>query len=303
LIVGFIAAYIISLVRDRSNLLAREGTVLAINKQKSDQFAEGIKIHEREMSAKELELSLAYNRLQKLDEAPSKFVSVTTHQMRTPLAGIKWTLDMLLTGQLGPVTDEQKEFIKRGFDSTEKLVHIVNDLLSVDAIDADKSDYTFAEADLVELVACVTGEFVNQAKSKQIKVEFVHPPSNKLAVEIDKDKVAMILENLIDNAIKYTKAGQVWVGINDSQVKAVDAKVEVVIADQGMGIAPEDKDKVFHKFFRASNAVQTEPDGSGLGLFIAKDVVGKHGGSIWFTDRDGGGTEFHFTLPLHQKKV
>lgn len=303
LIVGFFAAYLVGLVRERSNLLAREGTVLALNKQRSDKFAKDIKAHERQMSTKELELAMAYNRLQRLDEARSKFVSVTTHQMRTPLAGIKWTFDMMLSGQLGPVTNDQKEFLKRGFDSTEKLVQIVNELLSVDKIETDNCDFNFSPIDIVGLITRVTERFVNQEKRKNVRVEFVRPPSKDLEVEIDEEKIAMVLENLIDNAIKYTKDGQVWVGINDNEVNSANAKVEIVVADQGMGIAPEDKNKIFHKFFRASGAVQVEPDGSGLGLFISKDVIEKHGGSIWFTDRVGGGTEFHFTLPLHQKKV
>lgn len=304
LISGFFAAYIVTLVRERSDLLAREGTIIALSKMKADQFAQDIKHHERQMSAKELELAIAYNRLKKLDEARSKFVSVTTHQMRTPLAGIKWALSMILSGQLGPITNDQKEFLKRGFDSTEKLVQIVNELLSIDKIESGKFDYTFTTFDIIELIANITNEFVNQAKSKNIEIEFVRPPSKKLELEADYDKIKIVLENLIDNAIKYnTKGGHVWIGINDNLVNTADPKVEIVVADQGIGIAPEDKDKVFHKFFRAGNAVQTEPDGTGLGLFIARDVVEKHGGSIWCIDRSGGGTEFHITLPIHQKKV
>lgn len=274
--------------------LARQ---VALLKQANQQ----LEIKERAIQAKDLELTLANRRLEKLDQAKSEFVSVTTHQLRTPLSAIKWTFHMIKNGEFGPVTPDQKTFLDKGFESAEHVIAIVNDLLNVDYIEANKDEYKFLPTDLTDLIGKIATEFQTRAKDKGLELKIIKPSSTLPAIQLDPIKVSVVVENLIDNALKYTKqGGQVTVQINDDKVNSARPSVEVVIADSGIGIPVADHSKIFQRFFRSPSAVKVVTDGSGLGLFIAKDIVENHGGEIWFTSKENEGTQFHFTLPLQQ---
>lgn len=282
---------------EQANLKTRQILELEkVNKEMSDK--------NRELYAKELELTMANKRLLSLEDAKSKFVSVTTHQLRTPLAAIKWTLDMAAKGDLGAVTEEQKNFLKKGLESTDRVISIVNDLLKVDSIDEERTEYDFHPTDLLKLIDDVAFEFGNQLVVKNIKLNLKRPEADVPYIDMDANKIRMVLENLVDNAIKYTPSGgDLSIKISDSRLNSAEGSIEVSVTDSGIGIPTNDTDKVFQKFFRAGNAIQKEPNGSGLGLFIARDIIEKHNGAIWFENRPGNGTTFTFTLPLHQKKV
>lgn len=259
---------------------------------------------ERELSTRELEAKFATNRLAGFEEAKSKFVSVTAHQMRTPLAAIKWTFHMLSRGELGPVTDDQKTFIDKGLVSTERMIRIVNDLLLVDAPTPTPETLALGPVDLKSLVDNLITEFAPQALSKKIKVNFDFPNKTLPMVKGDVGKLRMVIENLLDNAIKYTPvSGEVKIYLIDTALNSPKPSLELVVADNGIGINQTDQPKIFSKFFRASNAVATEPDGSGLGLYICKDIIESHGGTMWFESPasggvNPGGTAFHLSLPL-----
>ena len=258
----------------------------------------------RELYAKELELVMANKRLQSLEAAKSKFISVTTHQLRTPLAAIKWTFDMAVKGQLGGVNEEFKKFMEKGFQSTERVISIVNDLLKIDTIETGKLDFVFKPTNIVDLINNVIGEFCNQVKTRQLEIIFEKPANRVPFVEIDENKIRMVLENLIDNAIKYNLPnGKIFIKISDARLNSAESSLQISITDSGIGIPDGEEDKMFQKFFRASNAIKQEPDGSGLGLYITREIIEKHHGAIWFERGKDGGTSFTFTLPLHQKKV
>jgi len=258
----------------------------------------------RQLHSKELELKLAKQQLEKLEQAKSKFISVTTHQLRTPLSAIKWTFNMMLSGQLGQVTDDQQTFLSKGYESTQRMISIVNNLLNLDHIGTDQSELSTAMVKLPELIEKVAFEFENQLESKQISLIIKKPDREMPEVEIDPSQIRMVLENLIDNAIKYTKKeGQVTIKIKDDRINSVNPSMEIVVEDSGIGIPEEEQKKIFHKFFRASNAVSVEPDGTGIGLFIAKDIIERHGGTMWFESVAQKGTSFHLTLPLRQEKL
>ncbi len=258
----------------------------------------------RELYAKELELTLANTHLQSLEQAKSKFITVTTHQLRTPLSAIKWTLDMATKGELGVVDEEQKKFLGKGLESANRVISIVNDLLRADSIDMVREEYNFKPADVVKLLDDVFFEFANQASVKKISLNIEKPEGIVPYADIDVDKIRMVLENFIDNAIKYTPpGGNVTVRLSNARVNNVEGALEISVTDSGIGIPPDEINKVFQKFFRAANAIKNEPDGSGLGLFIAHDIIDKHKGTIWFSTEPNKGTTFSFTLPLHQKKV
>ncbi len=257
---------------------------------------------ERELSSRELEAKFATNRLEGFEEAKSKFVSVTAHQMRTPLAAIKWTLHMLSKGDLGPITQDQKSFIDKGLSSTERMIRIVNDLLLVDAPSSTPEALALSPVDLKLLVQNIVKEFEPQALSKKIAVKFESPDKALPMLKADAGKLRMVVENLLDNAIKYTPAaGEVKVSLIDTALNSPTPSLELVVADSGIGIPPADQSKIFSKFFRAGNAVALEPNGSGLGLYICKDIIESHGGAMWFespVNSAGGGAAFHLSLPL-----
>lgn len=258
----------------------------------------------RKLQAKDVELSLANKQLADLEKAKSKFVTVTTHQMRTPLSAIKWTFDMFIKGDLGELNDEQKDFMNKGFQSTERVIKIVNDLLNVDMIETEKDDYNFQACQLPELVDNVAYEFSSQAAGRKTKIIVAKPNREVPPVELDPSKVRMALENMIDNAIKYSPPGApIVVTIDDGRLNSVTPSVEIMVKDEGVGIPKDQYGKVFGKFFRGSNAAVLEPDGTGIGLYIAKDIVEKHGGAVWFESEEGKGTTFHLTLPLRHKKL
>ncbi len=300
-IMGFFIAYVSKLNRERNRLLADQIREESSKAGEFKKLSQELETYAKQLFDKDFELTLANKRLQNLEQAKSKFVSVTTHQLRTPLSAIKWTFHMLLQGSLGPTTSDQHNFIEKGYESTQRMIAIINDLLNVDYMEVDRSDYNFLPVDLPPLIESVLFEFTNQAESKAITLKFNKPPSASPPVSADPIKLSMVLENLIDNAVKYTpQGGQVTVSMSDARINSARSDLEVVVSDSGIGIPLVERDKIFHRFFRGSNATKVQTDGTGLGLFISRDIVEKHGGAIWFESVAGQGTQFHFTLPLHR---
>lgn len=304
LVVGVVSAYIARQIAKREKRLEEEMVNKEIQMNALRNFNHELANDTRELRSKDFELEMANEKLEALEEAKSKFVSVTAHQLRTPLSAIKWTFDMILTGRLGVVNDEQKEFLSKGFESTERMIHIVNDLLHVDQMDTNNTELNLERVNLNSLIESVVFEFTNQAVSKEIKFEIKTPSKVLPEIEGDRVKLRIVLENLLDNAIKYTlRGGQVSLLVSDAKLNSVEAVIEIIIKDSGIGIPESEKSKIFSKFFRATNAIRTEPDGSGIGLFISKDIIEKHGGSLWYESSPNEGSAFHLTLPLRQKKL
>lgn len=300
-IMGLFISYLSKLQADRNRLMVERIREEEVRVGESKKLNQELEVYAKQLFDKDFELTLANKRLQNLEQAKSKFVSVTTHQLRTPLSAIKWTFHMLLGGSLGSVTVDQRNFLQKGYDSTQRIITIINDLLNVDYIEADKSDYNFLAVNPVELIEGIMFEFINVAASKKIKLSFIKPSNRLPSVAADPVKISMALENLIDNALKYTPAaGRVTISLSDARINSVRPSLEVVVADTGIGVPAAEKDKLFHRFFRGSNAIRLEPDGSGLGLFITRDIIEKHGGEIWFESKVGEGTNVHFTLPVFQ---
>ena len=301
MIMGAFIAYIHQLSQERRRLLAEQ---LVDETTKSDEFRRlnaELQTYAKQLYDKDLELTLANKRLQSLEAAKSKFVAVTTHQLRTPLSAIKWTFHMFLSNHIGDIADDQRNFLQKGFESTERMIAIVNDLLNVDYMEADKVEYNFIKINLGDLIASVLFEFNNQCESKQIKMEYLKPDGTLPNISADPIKISMVLENLIDNAIKYTpQGGHVTIALKNDRLNSARSVLEVMVADTGIGIPQAERDRLFHRFFRASNAINVHTDGTGLGLFISRDIIEKHGGEIWFETKEGEGTSFHFTLPITQ---
>ncbi len=259
---------------------------------------------EREVKAQELALGMANKNLDKLDKAKFEFVSVTTHQLRTPLSAIKWTFDMLAKGQLGPITADQKVFVQKGYESTDRAIAIVNELLRIDSIQEGKetrANYQFSNVDIGDWVHNVSFPFANQLKEKQVNFT-LNKPENPVVVAIDAKRLSVALENLLDNAVKYSKSGgAVTITVSDAKLNSARSAVEIVISDTGIGIPEAEQQKIFQRFFRSSNAIKLVTDGNGLGLSIVKDIIDNHAGEIWFESKENGGTTFHIVLPVQQE--
>jgi len=228
-----------------------------------------------------------------LSDMKSEFISLAAHQLRTPLSAIKWLLRMLLTGDLGQLSDEQKEYIKKGYDTNERLIELVRDLLNVSRIEEGKFGFNFKKGSIKEVLEKIAPMYVFKAQEKDIHFVFNEATEPIPEVMLDEERISIVLQNLLDNAFKYTpKSGNVTLSLIPKE-----NEVEIVVADDGIGIPEEDKKKIFSKFFRGYNVLKSGIEGTGLGLFIVKNIVEKHGGKIWFESEVNKGTTFHFTIP------
>lgn len=237
--------------------------------------------------------NLMVSNLRELDRLKSEFISVAAHQLRTPLSAVKWAVKMVMDGDAGPITEEQRNMLDQGYKSNERMIALINDLLDVSRIEAGKFEYEFIEGSVEELVDTTIQEFQQIIKHKSVNLKYHRPERPLPKVKIDSIKLKMVIENLIDNAVKYTAPG----GSVEVLFKYYRNIIEVVVSDSGVGIPKDQLPQLFSKFFRAKNVVKMQTDGTGLGLFIAKKIVEKHGGIIWAESEEGRGTGMHFTLP------
>jgi PAS domain S-box-containing protein len=234
-----------------------------------------------------------------ISQMKSEFISVAAHQLRTPLSAVKWTLKMLLEGDLGSITAEQKDFITKGYDTNEHMIRLVSDLLDVSRIEEGKFGYTFVMTSLDKLVSDLVNQSQLKAQEKQIILKYVPPPAPVPDIKIDPEKLVMAIQNLIENAIRYTlKGGSVTVSLSTNATNEI-----IAVQDTGVGIPQEQINRLFTKFFRADNVIRMQTEGSGLGLYITRNIVRRHGGDITVTSREGQGSTFAIALPLDVSRV
>jgi len=232
-----------------------------------------------------------------IERIKTEFVSLSAHQLRTPLSAIKWTLRMLLDGDLGKITEEQKDFIEKTYKSNERMITLINDLLDVTRIEEGKYLYKPTPADLEAVCQFAINSFQEEIKRKKIRFEFKKPKKKLPQVVLDVEKMRLVVQNILDNAIRYTQAG----GRVTISLKAVKKEIELSVKDTGVGIPEDQQERVFTKFFRGANVMRMETEGTGLGLFITKNIIEAHGGKIWFESEENKGTTFHITLPAKEE--
>lgn len=238
------------------------------------------------------DLRIANKKLTKLDQAKSEFMSIASHQLRTPLAGISGYLSMMMDGDYGNLDPEQKPILADILRASQRLARIVNVFLNVTRIEAGRFVMNFGKAPFYPVIKDICKELKPTADKRGVKL--ILKKAILPEVEADIDKMKDVVLNLIDNAIKYTPKGTVTVS-----AKADDRKVHVQVQDTGVGIAREEVENLFSKFVRGSGIAQVQPDGSGLGLYIAKRVVEGHSGKIWVeSEGEGKGSTFHFEIPI-----
>jgi len=231
-----------------------------------------------------------------IERMKSEFVSIAAHQLRTPLSAIKWTLKMILDGDLGEVPKEQREFLEKTYQSNERIINLINDLLNVSRIEEGRYLYKPILTDFIPILDSLIDSYKEEIKKKNLKLK-LKKPQKLPKVKVDVEKISLAIQNLLENAIRYNKeSGEIEINLKEK-----GKEIEFSIRDTGIGIPKDQQNRVFTKFFRGYNAIKMETEGSGLGLFITKNIIEAHGGKIWFESEEGKGTTFYFTLPIVQK--
>lgn len=231
--------------------------------------------------------------LKNINLVKSDLISISAHQLRTSLSASKWILQMFLDKDLGPLSNEQENFIRKAYESTERMITLTNDMLTLNHTEDAIFSFNFQSVDLTDLLEQTIFEFYGESHKKEIELIFLKPSTAIPVISIDKEMIRVVLQNLIENSIKYSKEhGKVVISLSNTP-----EGVEISVRDAGIGIAPADQIHIFEKFYRTENAKQKDAIGSGLGLYTTKKIVEHHKGKIWFESTDKG-TTFFVVLPL-----
>jgi len=243
----------------------------------------------------------SFTRVAEANRMKSEFVSIVSHQLRTPLSALKWSLDLLRSKRLGEINEKQKEYLDIVNDSGDKMIRLVNDLLNVSRIEQGRFTIQPKSFAIDEMVSEIIREFEAIASANNVRLSLVKD-RDLPSVFADPDKIRMVVQNLIDNAIKYSKKGGGLVIITAEGDKEKDKKIKLSVKDDGTGIPLFMQKHVFGKFFRGENLIKQKVEGTGLGLFIAKGIVKISNGEIGFKSEEGKGSIFWFTLPIAKKQ-
>lgn len=236
-------------------------------------------------------------REKEVDVMKSQFVSIAAHQLRTPLTGIKWSFLALLEKETGALSGDQKRIIEDGLTAINHTIVLINDLLNVAHIEEGKFGFNFQTVELKPLVEESFRRFEPFANEKGVKLSLELTKENIPELNIDREKIALSLDNLLDNAIKYTSPG----GSVLIKLERQSGSVIIIVKDTGIGIPKKQLDRTFTKFFRAENALLFQTSGSGLGLYMTKNIIERHGGTVEMTSIENKGTTLTITLPLARK--
>lgn len=238
-------------------------------------------------------ITQSFERLIEANRMKSEFVSIVSHQLRSPLSNLKWSLELLMSGRLGEIEVPQLEYFKILKDSNTRMRELVKDLLIVSRIEQGKLPFRKAEVSLTAITKDLISEFAPFTKAANTEIQF-EADADLPNVFTDPLQIKLVIENFLDNATRYIqKRGKVEVRINKE-----GHLIHFQVKDSGVGIPKEDQKYIFRKFFRSSNALKRQTQGTGLGLYIAKSIIERSGGKIWFQSEEEKGSTFHFTLPV-----
>ena len=230
-----------------------------------------------------------------ISKMKSEFISITAHQLRTPLSAIKWTLKMFLDGDMGEISKEQRGFLERAYKINERMIKLINDLLDISRIEEGRFLYKFSISSLEDLINEVVDSLTKKIRERNIHFSFKRPTGPLPKIKMDFNKMRIAINNLLDNALRYTpNSGEVTL-----EAKFDKDNIQVAISDSGVGIPESEQHRIFTKFYRGNNVIKMQTEGSGLGLFITKNIIKRHKGKIWFNSKLNQGTTFYFTLPIY----
>ncbi len=241
------------------------------------------------------ELRASNSILRQLDKTKDEFVGMASHQLRTPLTSVKGYISMVLEGDAGKVSDMQRKFLEEAFMSSERMVRLIDDFLNVSRIQNGKFIIDKHEVDLSKVVEQEIESLAPSAKMRNMKFVY-NPPSDFPMIKLDEGKIRQVIMNFADNALYYSR---------DNTKIVIDLSVDrkdvvFTVKDTGIGVPISEQAQLFTKFYRASNARKQRPDGTGVGLYLAKKVIDAHGGEVIFLSIEGKGSMFGFRLPIDQ---
>jgi signal transduction histidine kinase len=249
---------------------------------------------ERRVAERTKELEQLNEELKGLNKMKSDFISAVSHELRTPLTSIKGYASILMTGKLGDVLPAQKERLEKIDKHSNSLVHLINNLLDIARIESGKVQMEMKDISIKEMLDSIIDIITPQVKEKNISLK-INSKIKFDRIKADQGQMERVFLNLLSNAVKFTpENGKVSISIEEK-----DNDTQFSIEDTGIGIPPQDIQKVFQEFFRADNALDQKIKGSGLGLSLVKKIIDAHKGKIWFDSALGKGTRFTFTLPKY----
>ena len=241
-------------------------------------------------------LKVSNIKLKALDEAKDEFISMASHQLRTPLTSIKGYLSMLAEGDAGELNETQRKFIDQAFISSQRMVYLIADLLNVSRLKTGKFVIEATPTYLPDVVESEIAQLVETVKSRGLTMHF-DKPKEFPTLNLDETKIRQVIMNFTDNAIYYTKTG----GTIEVSLKLQGNAAIFTVTDDGIGVPKAEQQHLFTKFYRAGNARKARPDGTGLGLFMAKKVVVAQGGALIFKSTEGKGSTFGFRFNVPKK--
>ena len=273
--------------------------IIAIQNALSVQEVKSLNAHlEQRIDEATRELRRSNAQLQRLDEAKDEFISMASHQLRTPLTSIKGYISMLSDGDAGKVSNEQKHLLNEALISSERMVRLIGDFLNVSRLQTGKFIIEKQPTDLARVVEEEIETLTPNAAARGLKFVYKKPRSFP-KLQLDESKIRQVVMNFADNAIYYSKEG----GTITISLKADKKNITYTVKDKGIGVPLEEQEHLFHKFFRATNARKQRPDGTGVGLFLAKRVIDSHHGELIFESKEGRGSTFGFSLPIAKLRV
>jgi len=233
-----------------------------------------------------------------IDKAKTEFVSLASHQLRTPLSAINWNLELLMSDDKVKLNENQKEYAQEAYLSSKRMVALVDALLNVSRIEMGTFSIEPKSVDIAEIIKACVKDSEHKILEKKIKMKEEYD-STIPKIMADPNLIDIVCQNLIENALNYTPDG--------GKIKVSLAKKEndilIIIEDSGIGIPKAAYDSIFTKLFRADNAREKKADGNGLGLYMTKEIIDNSGGKIWFESEEGRGTKFYITIPISGMKV
>ncbi|XOB41279.1 MAG: sensor histidine kinase [Candidatus Nealsonbacteria bacterium] len=237
-------------------------------------------------------ITRSFERLAEASRLKSEFISIVSHQLRSPLSNLKWTIELLMSGKLGKIEEKQTEYFKIIKENSGRMHDLVSDLLTVSRIESAKLPFKKQEFSMEELTKSLINEYKALSSASNIGVVFLDDKNLPKAFS-DPSRIKLVMENLLDNAIRYSnEKGRVEITLS---VKNND--ILFSIKDNGVGIPQKDHKYIFQKFFRSENILKHQTKGSGLGLYISKEIIKRAKGKIGFNSEENKGSTFWFTIP------